>query len=70
MCYMNAKQPLQCILVMRPGRQTRALRSPWLPVIHTASVRFDRGMLYLRASSRVNIAVLRVVAEGLNGPSQ
>lgn len=70
MCYMNAKQPLQCVLVMRPGRQTRAVRSPRLPVIHTASVWFDMGMFYLRASSRVNIAMLRAAAEGPNGLSQ
>lgn len=47
-----------------------AVRSPGLPVIRTASGRFDTGMFYLRASSRVNTAVLRAVAEGPNGLSQ
>lgn len=66
MCYMNAKQPLQCILVMCLGRQTQALRSPRLPITLMAAVRFDMDMFYLRASFRVNPAMLRAVAEGLN----
>lgn len=69
MCYMNAKQPLQCILVMCPGRQTQAVRSPRPPVIPMAAVGFDMDMFYLRAGFRVNPAVLRAVAEGLSGLS-
>lgn len=36
MCHMNAKQPLQCILVMCLGRQRQAVRSPWPPIIPMA----------------------------------
>lgn len=69
MCYVNAKQPLQCILVMCPGRQTRAVRSPWPPISPMAAVWFDMDTFYLRAGFRVNPAVLRAVAEEPSGLS-